>query len=264
MDISVTSSGENCNYLNYCVIEESLDSVLNITVQFENHIPTSQSKKAVKDELSKLVEAELSKYHWIIVGPVYIDYVWYLDGVGRQRTDKRGDLDNITKPLQDALSGSKGVIVDDTQAKSIYTCWRHSDSELEGKLVISIRFMNDRCMLKDKLIFVETANGIYDAFECDISNELELEAVNYTINCDPVKIMEEIDLPIPLIMKISEYRFHITRLHGFRNQKEGQTFIYNKKEFNKLLSSKLKGKRKLPTCEKLIKELCEKVKALKK
>ena len=38
----------------------------------------------------------------------------------KQETDKIGDIDNTSKPIQDALIGPSGILIDDAQIAGLY------------------------------------------------------------------------------------------------------------------------------------------------
>lgn len=153
--ISFEIEFENCNYDKYCTFYESAESVININVQYEK-IVSIQSKEIYKKELKSLLEKELSKISWIISNSVNVELVHYFDAVKRQETDKIGDIDNLTKPIIDCLSGPNGVIVDDSQIKSITSLWIAKDETIDYNILkIKIEFINDYCIYKNNLFFIQ-------------------------------------------------------------------------------------------------------------
>lgn len=149
----------NCTLHKYYDIEEFADSQIKITLRFDKII-SRQSRKASIDQLSALIKSELSQFKWIIVGSILVDLTWYLNAVERQETDKIGDIDNITKPIIDSLSGEKGIFIDDSQINGLYSSWMtRNDIYEDNVLVIQIKFNNDYVLYKENLKFVQYSNA---------------------------------------------------------------------------------------------------------
>lgn len=139
---------ENCNYDNHYLIEESADSRIIIHIEMQK-IASLQSKKIVRDKIVQLIQNELLKFKWIILGKVIVDFGWYLNAVERQETDKIGDIDNISKPIQDALAGEKGILIDDSQISGLYSFWMsRNEMIVDNILRIEIKFNNDETLKK--------------------------------------------------------------------------------------------------------------------
>lgn len=54
---------------------------------------------------------------------VKIEIDWYIDAWERYEGNKVADIDNIVKPIRDAISGIDGVMVDDGQVQAIDVRW---------------------------------------------------------------------------------------------------------------------------------------------
>ena len=73
---------------------------------------------------------------------------------GTPRIARSPDLDNILKPLLDALQGPDGVLVNDSQIQEI--CCRWIDWELRDQhLVLRIHYLKDEWVCKKGLVFVQ-------------------------------------------------------------------------------------------------------------
>jgi Holliday junction resolvase RusA-like endonuclease len=118
-----------------------------------------QSRNEVKEQLSGLIKKELSKITWLIYGSIFLRLGWFLDSTDRQELDASDDLDNITKQLIDSLTGLDGIFIDDSQTKSIFTEWITKNSSVPNTLHLSIGFLSEEIVRKDKVFFIQYANG---------------------------------------------------------------------------------------------------------
>lgn len=215
MKISTTT--ENCNYDKYYMIEECADSIIHLELEF-TAIVSVQSRKQCKEEICSLIQSELSKFKWIISGSVNIDLVWYLNDIERQETDKVGDIDNITKPVLDSLTGLKGILIDDSQIGALYTFWMsRNESICDNILKIKISFNNDYCLEKQNLIFIKYSNAICLPVNVDPSDKKQLLGALLLVKSrqSQRKIAKVIN-NTHLIR--SSWDFHRTRLGQFSNE----------------------------------------------
>jgi Holliday junction resolvase RusA-like endonuclease len=107
--VKISLRTKNCDLQQWYVIEELADSEIVLEMEFDQ-IVSVQSRNEKKTEICEAIQNELSKFEWIVAGSVNVELLWYLHGIERQETDKVGDIDNITKPILDALTGSKGRV----------------------------------------------------------------------------------------------------------------------------------------------------------
>jgi Holliday junction resolvase RusA-like endonuclease len=211
---------ENCNFENHYLIEASANSVINITLEIPK-IVSRQSKKPVIDALTQLIHSELSKFKWIIVGSILVDFLWYLNGVERQETDKVGDLDNIAKPIQDALSGPNGIIVDDSQIGALYNYWLSRNELLsDNVLCISIKFNNDYVLPKNNLKFVQYSNAMCIPVNIDMASIKDAIVAKIIIKSrlrlrKAAKKIKDLGSDIDRYFVCSEHDYHRTRLNLF-------------------------------------------------
>lgn len=213
----------NCNFANYYEIEEHSDGEIKITLEFDK-IVSRQSKKESIDKLSALIKSELSNFKWIIVGSILVDLTWYLNAVERQETDKVGDIDNITKPIIDSLSGENGVFVDDSQIGGLYSFWMtRNDLIKDNILVIQIKFNNDYILFKENLKFIQYSNATCMPINIDLNNKKDLLVAKIVLSTrnksrKVAALLKSKGTSSGNILMLSEYEFHRTRLSGF-NQK---------------------------------------------
>jgi Holliday junction resolvase RusA-like endonuclease len=216
--MTISIKMENCSYDEPAIIEESMDTTINLRISFPGQIPTAQSKNTVKATIIQLVQSELTKFRWICFGPAWIELTWFLDAADKQETDAMGDLDNITKPILDALTGLEGIIVDDSQIKSIYTRWLAKNAALREQILeISIQILNEEVLQKDKAYFIQYHNAMCFAVDLNPLDDKELKAIKLFAQA---KLMQRsfsdnlqklgADVRLPLVA--SQKDFHRTRL----------------------------------------------------
>lgn len=54
---------------------------------------------------------------------VQVTVVWYVEEAKRYQTHLVADIDNVLKPILDAMTGPDGVLIDDNQVQSIQVSW---------------------------------------------------------------------------------------------------------------------------------------------
>jgi hypothetical protein len=102
---------------------------------------------------------------------VQVEFAWYLHGVQRQETDKIGDIDNITKPILDALVGPDGILIDDSQIGSLHTFWMSRNEQLAySVLKLKVSFNNDDCLDKAGLVFIQYWSAMCVAINVDFGD----------------------------------------------------------------------------------------------
>jgi Holliday junction resolvase RusA-like endonuclease len=168
--MTINSICENCDYENQFLINESANSRIELRLEI-THLVSLQSRKLKRVELVKSISQELSKFKWQISGSVSIQFYWYLSHYDRHETDKGADLDNLTKPILDALVGEDALLIDDSQVKELYIEWISKNEDLETSLLrIWIDFNNDFSLRKDHIFFVQYHNAMCAVFDSDITD----------------------------------------------------------------------------------------------
>lgn len=223
MKISITN--RNCDFDKHYLIKESAESSIEIEFEFER-IVTVQSKKAIQNSVTQNILAELKNFKWLIFGKSQIEIHWFVNSVERQETDKIGDLDNITKPILDALVGENGILIDDSQINSIHTTWTTKNAlTIDNIVKLIIYFNNDYTVLKDNLYFLQTSQIVYTPLNFDINNKDELKGIKLFIEAFKLKrvfaknFKNRNNTNVEQYLVSSEYEFHRTRLNGFNKNK---------------------------------------------
>jgi Holliday junction resolvase RusA-like endonuclease len=111
-----------------------------------------------KQALCSLIRRYTSKQPFLLTGEVKLDIEWMIHEQDRHETPRSPDLDNILKPMLDALQGPDGVMVNDSQVQEISCRWIDWTSR-EQRFDLRIRYIEDEWAEKEGLMFVRmTAN----------------------------------------------------------------------------------------------------------
>jgi Holliday junction resolvase RusA-like endonuclease len=218
MNISVIT--DNCDQERSFLIECSANSEVELRMEFDQ-IVSVQSRNERKTELCIAIQEELSKFQWNAAGSVNVEFLWYLHGTERQETDKLGDIDNITKPVLDALTGSKGVLIDDSQIGSLHTFWQsRNEMTTFNALYLRISINNDCCIRKQNLYFVQYAGAICAPMNINFNEPKEIlgalvvikARLRHRATAQKIKLREG---NVDRILVNSDWDIHRTRLNGF-------------------------------------------------
>jgi Holliday junction resolvase RusA-like endonuclease len=218
--ITLTLLTSNCDSFSSFKVEESADSQVEIRIEFDR-IVSIQSQKQARDEIRSAIQEKLSSFEWICAGRVNLELLWYLHGPQRQETDKIGDIDNITKPIIDSLTGHQGLLIDDSQIGSIYSFW-NSRNHLTQKdcLYIKLNFNNDECLRKENLIFVRYAEAVCLPLNVGFTDVREMIGALALIsirlrNRRAAKRLKRLGADLDRLLVVSSWDIHRTRLNGF-------------------------------------------------
>lgn len=218
--VTLTINTDNCDTEDFYKIEASANSEVGIRIEFDRIVST-QSKKTTKDELCFAIQAELAKFKWICAGTVNVELLWYLHATQRQETDKVGDIDNITKPILDALTGDAGLLIDDSQIGSMHTFWQSRNHQTEKDILyIRLQFINNECLKKENLIFVQYAGAVCLPLNVDFEciRDLVVGLVVIKTRLRHRKMAENIKKlgsDVDRMLVVSSLDIHRTRLGGF-------------------------------------------------
>lgn len=108
-----------------------------------------------KTAIQALIKCFTKSAKFILTGNVSVSITWFLSEQQHYENDAPPDVDNIMKPILDALCGIDGVMIDDTQVTSVDCSWIDWERE-DQKLHLEIDFIDDfDIYAKDKLVFVQ-------------------------------------------------------------------------------------------------------------
>ncbi|MGN2433001.1 RusA family crossover junction endodeoxyribonuclease [Pseudomonas syringae] len=218
LHISVKTS--NCDQDNQYLIEEMATASVSLELHFDEIVST-QSRSERKQELTQAIQRELSQFKWLISGSVQIEFVWYLHSIQRQETDKVGDIDNITKPILDALTGPDGILIDDSQIGSVHTFWMSRNEQLSYSVLrLSIQFSNDDCLDKHNLVFIQYWNAMCVALNVDFTDQKSIFGALFVVRARKIyrsmaSWFRETGTDADRFLIQSTWEFHRTRVGGF-------------------------------------------------
>lgn len=118
-----------------------------------------QAKKQGKDEYIERVKAAFAGKDYLLIGDITLELRWWISAKSRYETDASADIDNVLKPTIDALTGPKGLFIDDCQVRSLHIAWSHSMSGNEY-IEVRIDFIPDAWASRDDIVFIDIGQGL--------------------------------------------------------------------------------------------------------
>lgn len=120
---------------------------------------SQQAKGEAREGFQKAVRERTAAVDFLLSGDVSVAVEWAVSEQARYETDRAPDVDNILKPLLDALTGPAGILIDDNQVQHVSCHWVDSYSG-EESLAIRVRHSPDEWVKKGGLFFVQLAGGL--------------------------------------------------------------------------------------------------------
>lgn len=121
---------------------------------------SSQANRGRKDIITSAIHNVTSRYEFVVTNDVKVEIEWYVHQQARYELDSSADVDNIIKPILDALCGPEGILVDDCQVQSVCCSWLDSYSGNQ-QVIVRVRLLDrDGWMVKDTLAFVHMGKGL--------------------------------------------------------------------------------------------------------
>ncbi len=133
---------------------------------------SSQATRAKKDLVTEAIRKITKPVPKILSGDVKIEIIWFTNENERYESDNTADLDNIIKPILDALSGPDGIIINDCQVQSLGCSWQDRYGEPEH-IEINLRYEPDAWFEKGNIMFVQ----LQDALCMPICKDFKLSEV---------------------------------------------------------------------------------------
>ena len=183
-----------------------------------NVAPVSlQASGKRKAELAKIIRGEMSRYGFYYSGEVAVEITWYGSEERRYEADSDPDVDNIVKPIIDAMSGVDGILFDDCQVQHVSCSW--IDTNGEDVVDIEIDCPLNQYIEKGDIIFVKYYPAL--CFPCRLNSYqdkhlLESELANIQSSLKQRESLRSAGfyyagkdvMPIQML-------FHITRINKF-------------------------------------------------
>jgi hypothetical protein len=134
---------------------------------------------------SALAEAIKGNTDRIFTGDVKAEVTWYISQERRYSTHIVADIDNIIKPLFDAVTGPAGIMIDDNQVQQFGASWEDSmPGNLKFTMVISALYPSEFIPRKN-LEFIDFGSPYGCMLLGDIPAEMKLPQI--TIVADAVR-----------------------------------------------------------------------------
>lgn len=121
-----------------------------------------QAPSAKKAAIVAAIREVVSKCEYLLCSDVKVAIEWGISERARYETDASADVDNIAKPILDALSGPDGIMIDDCQVQELTCYWAGGHtSPSEERITIEMRFEPDAYVFKAGLLFLNVSNALY-------------------------------------------------------------------------------------------------------
>lgn len=103
--------------------ESKLPPAWDVIVQLPVAPVSLQASRAQKEVITNAIRSAIADHGFILTNDVKISIEWLVNEQRRYETDAAPDVDNIIKPIIDALCGPQGVLVDDCQVQFVSCHW---------------------------------------------------------------------------------------------------------------------------------------------
>lgn len=167
--------------------------------------------------LQEKVREIVRSVKYLLTGEVQINIEWFLHEKERYESVSSPDVDNVIKPLLDAISGPDGLIINDCQVQAV-TChwvdWVRNDQQL----IFQVRFMPDLWVHKERLKFVHFGKGLCFPLEGNVPEKeksMLVQMVQKMLTARDKLDSEGIDYYQSRIVLPAQKFFHRARLRGF-------------------------------------------------
>lgn len=130
-----------------------------------------QSKPQKKDFIRNEIRKSTKILKYLLSGDVKVEIQWMVHEQERYENAKAPDMDNIIKPILDALSGPEGVLIDDCQVQTIGSHWIDW-SKKEHQINVFIKYIPDDFVLKKNLVFVNMGSNLFMPLHSHLSKKV--------------------------------------------------------------------------------------------
>lgn len=121
-----------------------------------------QAAGTKKTAIREAIRGIVSPCAYLLAGDVQIEIEWEISERARYESDGSADVDNIVKPMLDALCGPDGILIDDCQVQALTCYWTGGYSYPEEEsLRIVLRFEPGAYQLKEGLVFLHLERNLY-------------------------------------------------------------------------------------------------------
>jgi len=131
-----------------------------------------QASRSKKDVVTGAIRSITRTLDYLLTGDIAVKITWFINPEERYESDDNADVDNILKPIMDALSGPEGIMVNDCQVQHLTCFWVDRDNMPE-RIQIDIEYEPDAYFRKDEIMFVQ----IQDALCMPINGNMSPEVI---------------------------------------------------------------------------------------
>jgi Holliday junction resolvase RusA-like endonuclease len=103
--------------------EEAEEAHGDIHIAVERAPVSSQASGPARAAFVECIRELTGRCPFVITSDVTVDIQWFVSEEERYESDAAADVDNIIKPVLDALSGPRGLIVNDCQVQAVTAYW---------------------------------------------------------------------------------------------------------------------------------------------
>ena|ERR1700741_721855 len=188
---------------------------INLSIPPVSFQAAATKKSAIRAALTTIV----SPTEYLLAGDVQIAIEWRISALARYQSDNSADVDNIVKPILDALSGPDGIMIDDCQVQSLACYWTGGFSGPDNESVsIELGFDPDAYLPKAGLVFLHVERGLHFPIHDASPAAALLIGEHITKRFQDVREMTSIGTelgPAHLLLPIQRV-FHRSKIRGFR------------------------------------------------
>jgi len=190
------------------------------TIQIPIKPVSLQASRSRKDVVTGAIKSITRTLGYLLTCDIAVKITWFINPEERYEGDDNADVDNIVKPIMDALSGPEGIMVNDCQVQHLTCFWLDRDNMPE-RIQIDIEYEPDAYFRKDGIMFVQ----IKDALCMPINGNMPPAAIKTDLDILEAQVKRRDDLVkrgVPVgdargMLSIQRL-FHRTRISGFKVQ----------------------------------------------
>jgi Holliday junction resolvase RusA-like endonuclease len=188
-----------------------------MTVVVDSAPVSFQAKPERRNELADVIQASIGPVEYLLTGDVKLSIKWYQPVKTRYESDNSPDLDNILKPIMDALSGPDGIMVDDCQVQALRCKWIDRRVKDE-KVTIKLEYNPDHWLRKEGIRFIHIGNGLCFPYPARTPREalgMIIVSMQSSLEAKNIILEHRFDYRRAQLIMPKHRFFHRTRLSRF-------------------------------------------------
>jgi Holliday junction resolvase RusA-like endonuclease len=179
-----------------------------------------QATASRKASIVAAVKAAVANCTYLLGGDVKVEIRWGISARARYESDSSADVDNIVKPILDALCGPDGILIDDCQVQELICYWTGGYSSPEQQQVeVGLKFDPDAWLSKAGIVFLQVDRGLYLPMHDDLPGSIVIEQAEFFLDrfASARRMLDHGGLPYNahLILPIQRV-FHRSKIGAFR------------------------------------------------